>query len=177
MHDGQLPRHGQHGALARRVRQLRRRAPHQRDHAGRVDNAAGRLAVPPHAQHGVLAAEPHPLDVDGLCQVPHLLRRVDRVGVVGVHDACVIIHNVNAAPGVEASDRGFDVGFLTHVAFHRFEPRPGVREDGVDFREGGGKGGFGDVGHEDGGAFAGEEDGGFEADAAGVGKVSVGVGV
>lgn len=177
MHNRQLPRHGQHGALARRVRQLGRRAPEQRDHAGRVDDAAGRLAVPPHAQHGVLAAEPHPLDVDGLRQVPHLLRRVDRVGVVGVHDAGVVVHDVDAAPCIEAPDRDFDVGLLAHVAFHRFEAGLEVREDGMDFCEGGSEGGFGDVGHEDGGAFAGEEDGGFEADAAGVGKVSVGVGI
>lgn len=177
MHNGQLPRHGQHGALASRVRQLGRRAPQQRDYAGRVDDAAGRLAVPPHAQHGVLAAEPHPLDVDGVRQVPYLLRRVDRVGVVGVHDAGVVVHDVNAAPGVEVPDRGFDVGFFAHVAFHRFEAGPRVREDGVDFGEGGGEGGFGDVGHENGSTFAGKEDGGFEANTAGVGKVSVGDGI
>lgn len=47
----------------------------------------------------------------------------------------------------------------------------------MDFGEGGGEGRFRDVGHEDGSTFAGEEDGGFEANAAGVGHVSVGNGI
>lgn len=132
VHNRQLSRHCQHGAFARRVRQLRRRAAHQRDHAGGVDDAADFLAVPPHAEHGVLAAEPDALDVDIVGQIPDLFRGVYGVGVVGVHDAGVVEHDVDAAPGVEVFDHGFDVGFFGHVAFDRFESGR-VGHDGVDF--------------------------------------------
>jgi hypothetical protein len=64
----------------------------------------------------VLAAEPDAFDVDGLREVPDFLRGVDGVGVVGVHDAGVVEHYVDAAPGVEVVDEGFDVSFLGDVA-------------------------------------------------------------
>lgn len=127
--------------------------------------------MPPQTQHRVLAAEPHPLDVDGVGEVPDLLGRVDRVRVGGVHDARVVEHDVHAAPGVHVGDGGRDGGLGRHVAFEGLEAGEGAREDGVDLFEGGGEGGRGDVGHEDRGALAQEEDGCFEADTTGVGVI------
>ena len=165
MHNRQLPRHCQHGAFARRVRQLRRRTPHQRDHARCIDDTTDLLLVPTHAEHSMLAAVPHPLDVDVVRQIPDLFRRIDSVSVVAVHDAGVVENDVDAAPGVEMFDHGFDVGFFGHVALDGLDSGR-VRGYGADFGEGGGEGGFGYVRHEDGGAFAGEKDGRFQADAA-----------
>lgn len=74
-------------------------------------------------------------------------------------------------------DCALDVGFAGDVAGEGFEFLGGVvgdgegGEDGVDAGEGGGEEGVGEVGHEDGGAFAEKEDGCFEADAAGGGSV------
>ena len=70
VHDGQLPRHGQHGALAGRVSQLRRGAAEEGDHAGGVDDAAALFAVFAERKHGVLGAEPDAFDVDRVREVP-----------------------------------------------------------------------------------------------------------
>ena len=70
MHDGQLPRHGQHGALAGRVSQLRRGAAEERDHASSINNTAALFIVLPERKHGVLGAEPDSFDVYGLREVP-----------------------------------------------------------------------------------------------------------
>lgn len=121
MHDGQLARHGQNGALAGRVRQLRRPAPDQGDDTGRVDDAAVGLSVFAQTQHRVLAAEPDALDVDRVRQVPNLLGGVDGVGVERVHDPRVVEHDVDAAPVVEVRDRGGDGGLGRHVALDRLE--------------------------------------------------------
>ena len=81
--DGQLASHGQNGTLAGSVSQLRSGSTHQSDKASSVDHAASLLVVATHAQHSVLATEPHALDVDRLRQVPDLLLGVDRVVVAG----------------------------------------------------------------------------------------------
>lgn len=166
MHDRQLTGHGQHGTLARRVRQLGRRAADERHHAGGVDDAALGLLVAAQAEHGVLAPVPHALDVDVVRQVPDLLGRVERVRVVRVHDARVVEDDVRAAPAVLGLDHGLDVGLFGDVAF-----------DGLDAASVGGlllhlgegplEGGLGDVSHQDVGALAGEEDAGLETDSSG----------
>lgn len=99
-------------------------------------------------------------------QVPDGLWGVDGVSVGAVHDARVVEHYVDAAPGVEVGGRGGDVRLFRDVAFECLEALV-VGDHFLDFGEGFGEGGLGDVGHEDGGAFAREEDGCFEADAAG----------
>lgn len=118
----------------------------------------------------MLAPPPHALDVDAHGQIPDPLLGVHRIVVVGVHDARVVEHDVHAAPGVQVGDGGRDFGFARDVAGKGFDALCGRvegGEDGVDFGEGGGKGGGGDVGHQDRRTLAEEEDGGFEADAAG----------
>ena len=168
MHNRQLTRHGQHGALARRIRELRGRRADQGNDARRVDDAAATLLVPPQRQHRVLAAKPHALDVDAVRQVPDLLGRVDGVRVVRVHDARVVEDDVQPAPGVDALDHGLHVGFARDVALDRLEAGS-VWHGGFGARDGGLERFFGDVGHEHGGAFAGEQDAGLEANAAAVG--------
>ena len=98
MHDRQLPRHSQHGPFASRIRQLRRRAPHQRNHARRIDDTTPLLPMLPHTQHCVLAPVPHPLDIDIVRQVPDFLWRIDGVGVGGVHYPSIIEDYVDATP-------------------------------------------------------------------------------
>jgi hypothetical protein len=113
---GQLARHGENRALAGCVCELRRGRSDEADNTRGVDDARLVLAVLAEAQHGMLAAEPHALDVDGLGQVPDLLGGVDGVVVVGVHDARVVEDDVQTAPGVDGGDHGLDVGLLGHVA-------------------------------------------------------------
>lgn len=159
--------------IPRRISQLWRRAPNQPDYTRRVDHTPLLLPKLPHTHHRILAPPPHALDIDAHSEIPDLLLRGDGVGVVGVHDPCVVEHDVDAAPGVEVGDCGCDVGFLGYVAEKGFELLGGGEggKDGVDFFKGGGKKRLGDISHEDGGAFAGEEDGRFEADAAAVGEM------
>ena len=64
----------------------------------------------------MLAPEPDAFDVDGLGEVPDLLWGIDGVGVVSMHDACVVEHDVYAAPRVEMVDQSFDIGFLGDIA-------------------------------------------------------------
>lgn len=79
VHDGQLARHGEHGALGSRVGELGGGGADERDHGRRVDDAAFGLLVLAEGEDGVLAAEPHALDVDVLRHVPDLLGGVDGV--------------------------------------------------------------------------------------------------
>ena len=126
----------------------------------------------PHTKHSMLTPKPHPLHINIVRQIPDLLGGVDGVGVVAMHDARVVEHDVHASPRVDVGDHGFDIGFLGDVGLVGFEAGR-VVDYGADFFEGGVEGWGGDVGHEDCGAFAGEEDGGFEADAAGWEWISV----
>ena len=68
-------------------------------------------------EDGVLAAEPDTLDVDVLRQVPDVLGCVDGDVVLGMHDAGVVEHDVEAAPRVDRLDEGLDLGLLGDVAF------------------------------------------------------------
>lgn len=84
MHNTQLPRHSQHSPFTRRIRQLRRRAPHQRHHARRVNDTRSLFGMALEGEHAVLAAEPDAFDVYGLGEIPDLLGGVGCGGVVGV---------------------------------------------------------------------------------------------
>lgn len=95
---GELTGKSEDGALGGSVGELRGGGAHEGDKGGRVDDGALGLVVAAEGEDGVLAAEPDTLDVDGLGQVPDLLGGVDGVVVAGVHDACVVEHDVHAAP-------------------------------------------------------------------------------
>ena len=130
MHNGQLPGHGQDSPFTRRIRQLRRRTTDQSNHTRSVDDASPLLPMLPHTEHRMLAPEPPALDVNVVGQIPDLLGGIDGVRVVAVHDAGVVEHDVNAAPGVEVRDHGGDVGFFGDVAFDGLEA--GMIGDGFD---------------------------------------------
>lgn len=101
MDDGKFSRHCENCTLACGIRQLGGCGADKSDNGCGVDNGAFRLLVLAHGDHGVLAAEPDTLYVDGLGKVPDLLRGVDCVIVLGVHDTCVVEYDINAAPCVE----------------------------------------------------------------------------
>jgi len=111
----------------------------------------------------VFAPEPHTLYIDGLRQVPDLLRRVDGVGVVGMHDAGIVEDDVDAAPGIEMLDGGSDVGFFGDVTGFDFDAGGGG-DEGLQLGEGFFEGRGRNIRHEDGGALFGEQDGCFETD-------------
>jgi hypothetical protein len=85
--DGELAGHGEDGALGGCVGELGGGGTDERDHGCGVDDAALGLLVLTEGQDGVLAAEPHTLDVDVLGQVPDLLGGVDGIWNVLVHVA------------------------------------------------------------------------------------------
>ena len=163
MHNRQLPGHRQYRALASRICQLRCRTPNQCDDTGGVDNTTLGLLVLSHAQDRVLASKPHAFHVDIMRQIPDLLWSVDSVGVINMHDSCVIEDYVDAAPGIEVGDHSLDVGFFGDVTFDGFE-MGWIGKNFVGFCKSFGKSRLGDVGHEDRGSFTGEKDRCFEAD-------------
>lgn len=73
--DGQLARHGQHGAFGGRIRELRRCGSDQCHDGGGVDDASAGLFVAAEGEDGVFAAEPDAFDVDVLGEIPDLLWR------------------------------------------------------------------------------------------------------
>jgi hypothetical protein len=163
MDNGQLPSHSQYGALARGVGQLRRGTAHQRNHAGGVDDAALGLLVPAQTEHGMLGAVPDALHVDVVRQVPDLLRRVDGIRIVSVHDAGVVEDDISTAPAVLRLDHGLDVGFLGDVTPDGLDARS-VGDQLLHFGQSFCQCSLGDVGHEDRGTFTGEKDGCLETD-------------
>lgn len=64
----------------------------------------------------MLASEPDPFDVDGLSEIPDLLRGVNCIGIFGVHYACIVKHNIYAAPVVKMVNESFDIGFFRDIA-------------------------------------------------------------
>lgn len=77
--DGELAGHGEDGALGGCVGELGSGGTDECDDGCGVDDAALGLLVLAEGEDGVLAAEPHALDVDVLGQVPDLLGGVDGV--------------------------------------------------------------------------------------------------
>ena len=77
--DGELAGHGEDGALGGCVGELGSGGTDECDDGCGVDDAALGLLVLTEGQDGVLAAEPHTLDVDVLGQVPDLLGCVNGV--------------------------------------------------------------------------------------------------
>lgn len=146
MHHGQLPRHRQHRTFTRRIRQLRRATPDQRHHTRRINHTSLGLVELAETQHGVLTSKPNTLDIDRLRQIPNLLGRVDGVGVVGVHDSCIVEDYVQAAPGVEMRDGGRDVGFLGYIGDFGFDFGSAVGVELFDFGQRSVQGGARDVG-------------------------------
>ena len=110
-------------------------------------------------------SKPDSLHIDRLRQIPDFLGGVHGVGVIGVHYAGVVEHDIYAAPRVDLGNHGGDRALGRDVTLNGLEAGPGVGEDGLNFGECGGEGGYGDVGHKDRGAFAGEENSRFKADA------------
>lgn len=119
----------------------------------------------------MLRSIPYTLHIDIVRQIPDLLRRINSVGIVGVHDTGVVEDDVHAAPGVGSGDKSFNLGFLGDVGLVGLDD--GAWDEFLNFGEGFGQGGLGDIGHEHFGAFAGEKDGGFETDATVVIVVSI----
>jgi hypothetical protein len=83
----------------------------------------------------MLAAKPHALDVDRLREIPDLLRRVDSISVVGMHDAGIVEEDIQAAPGVNVLDHSLDVGFFGDIGDFGIELL-GVWDDGFELLEG-----------------------------------------
>lgn len=79
VNDGELAGHGEDCALGGCVGELGSGGTDECDDGCGVDDAALGLLVPAQGEDGVLAAEPHTLDVDVLCHVPDLLGSVDGV--------------------------------------------------------------------------------------------------
>jgi hypothetical protein len=79
VHDGELAGHGEDCTLGCCVGELGSGRPNESDDRRGVDDAALGLLVSAQGENGVLAAEPHTLDVDVLCHVPDLLGGVDGV--------------------------------------------------------------------------------------------------
>lgn len=119
VYNGQLSRQSQYSALASCVSQLRCGGSDQGNDGSSVNDGSPLLLELAQRQNGVLAAKPHALDVNGLGQVPDLLGCVNGVGVIGVHYASVVEHDINTTPGVYVSDQSFNVGFLGHVCYER----------------------------------------------------------
>lgn len=135
VHDGQLARHGQHGALASGIRQLRRGTTDEGDDARGVDDAGVLLAVLAEAQYRVLATVPNTLCVDVEGKIPDLVRRLHSIGIIGVHDPSVVEHDVDAAPGVDVGDGGCD-GFLLGDVAGLCLDAAGVGDDGAELGDG-----------------------------------------
>jgi len=51
-----------------------------------------------------------------LSEIPDLLRGIDGVGIVSVHYAGVVEHDIYTAPGVEVVNKALDIGLLGDVA-------------------------------------------------------------
>jgi hypothetical protein len=79
VNDGELAGHRKNGTLGGCVGELRSGRANKCHHGCSVDDATLGLLVLAERENGVLAAEPHALDVDVLGQVPDLLGCVDGV--------------------------------------------------------------------------------------------------
>lgn len=101
-----------------------------------------------HTQHRILTPPPHTLHIDLHRQIPDAFLSANRIGVICMHDASIIEHDVDASPGVEMGDCSRDVGFAADVAREGFEAGGEGGEDRTDFGDGRVQEGGGDVGHE-----------------------------
>lgn len=113
----------------------------------------------------MLAPKPNTLHIDILRHVPNLLRGIDSIGIIGVHDSCVVEDHIRSTPGVLGFDHGLDVGFLGDIALDGLNLRRGgdkLPDFGDSFHEGRGR----DISHKDVGALAGKKDASFKTDSA-----------
>lgn len=131
----------------------------------------------------MLAAEPDALDVDGLSQIPDLLGCVDSVcinlvtrmmkegmdkaptSIIGVHDSCVVEHDVDAASSVHVLDQRSNIGLLANIANLVVDLVGDVREQTTELVSGFDQSRSRYVGHEDVGALSCEQNTCFETNA------------
>lgn len=146
MHHGQFPRHSQHCALTRRVRQLRRGTADQGNHTRRVNHTGLLLTIASEAKNGMLAPVPHALSVNSERQVPDGLGGIDGIGVVTMHNAGIVEDNVQATPGVEGLHCGGHRGFFGDVDDTGLEAAWGGGTEVFEFGEGFCESRGGDVG-------------------------------
>ena len=102
--DAELPRHGEHAALRRRVADLARRRAHDGHERGRVDDRP--FAAGQQVRQGVLAAQVHRRQVDALHALPRIESRFEDRVVVGRADAGVVAADVD--PPVVAGHLGVE---------------------------------------------------------------------
>ena len=165
MHNGQFARHRQDRSLTSGVGQLRRGGTHQSHHTGRVDDASLLLSVLAERLDRVLAAIPHPLDIDVHGQIPDRLGGLLRIAILRMHDSRIVEHDIQTTPGIEVSHGGLNLTLLGDI--HRASLHIAIAlgndlvHPGESLFEPGGT----DISHENGGAFAKHEDGSFETDA------------
>lgn len=157
---------GKNGTLASCIRNLRCSSANNSNHAGCVDDAALGFAMLPQRPHSVLGAVPNTLDIDIESQVPDSIGALLRVTILGVHDAGVIEHDINAAPGVEVRHRCLHLVFLGYIDDLCLDFAGVVGDDALDLGESFIEGGVVDVCHEDRSALLEEKDCGLETDAA-----------
>lgn len=145
MYNSQFASQRQNSTLASSVRKLRSRGTEESNKRSGVDDATLGLLVAAHAENSVLAAEPNTLDVNALSQIPDLLGGIDSIGVIGMHDACIVKDNVNTTPAILGLDHGLHVSLLGDIAADCLETT-GVRNELLNSGEGFGEGGLGDIG-------------------------------
>lgn len=112
MNNCQLPGHRQDSALAGGISKLWGGASHQRHNTGGIDDASIGLLVPPQAEHGVLGAVPHTLDVNIVCHIPDLLGCIDCISVISVHDASIVEDNIQSTPRIQRIDHSLYICFV-----------------------------------------------------------------
>ena len=88
-------------------------------------------------------------------------------GVVGVHDAGVVEHDVHASPGLDSLNHGGNVRLLAYVAGDGVDLAGHVRKDLFDLCRTLLQCWKRNVGHQDIRPFPGKENSGFETDATG----------
>lgn len=164
--NGHLTRVSQDGALACCVRNLRRGRTDNGDHGGRVNDAALCLAVFPERANSMLGAVPHTLDVDVHGQVPNVVGAFFGIAILGVHDAGVVEHDINAAPAIDYGDSSLDLVLFGDIDYFYVDFALDGGDNALDLGQGLFKGCGVDICHEDGGTLLQEQNGGLEADAA-----------
>lgn len=113
--------HSKNSALASRVGKLRSRTSDESDDTGNIDDASVVLLVASQGKDSVFAAKPYTFDVDVHGQVPNLLRGVDSVIVVCMHDSGVVENDIETAPRIEALDHGLNLVLFTNVTLVDFQ--------------------------------------------------------
>lgn len=166
MADGQLSGQCHDGTLASCVGKLGGCASDKCYDTRSVDYTGGLLFVLSETYYRVLAAEPYTLHVDSLGKIPDLLRRINRISIVGVHYAGVVEEDVKTTPGVDMLNHGFYVGFLGDIGNLGFDLL-GIWDELLQSGNGPLECRTGDIGEQNVGAFTGEEDASLQTNTTG----------